>query len=108
MDHFTWATWLRTVLVGLTLFVTVLLIIQAFRAWKHLSIGQKLWATGSICALLYLADAGREAITIQLEFRWRLVLWALAVVAYFAYLLEPTRSKMRRFGGGVLDRPDPL
>lgn len=108
MDHFTWASWFRIMPIGLTLFVTVVLIVQSIRAWKHLSIGQKLWVTGTVCALLYICDASREAVAVDLEFRYRLVLWAFAVVALFAYLLEPTRSKMRRFGGGVFDPPRSL
>lgn len=108
MDDLTFASWLRVVLIGSTLLVTLMLIVQSVRAWKHLSIGQKLWATGTICALLYICDAAREAVEVDLEFRFRLFLWAAAVVAYYAYLLEPNRSKMRRFGGGVFDSPRSL
>lgn len=108
MDDYGIASWYRILLISLTWVVTLVLIIQSIRAWKHLSIGQKLWTTGTVCALLYVCDAAREAVTVDLEFRFRLILWTFAVVAFFAYLMEPTRSKKRRFGGGVLDPHDPL
>lgn len=108
MDDLIIASWFRLVLIGLTLIVGLLMLIQTVRAWKHLAIGQKLWATGSFCLIIYVCDAAREAVAVDFPFRWRLVAWTFGVVAYFAYYLEPKRSKMRRFGGRVLDPHDPL
>lgn len=102
------ASWYRIILIALTLLVAVVMFVQTLRAWKHLSIGQKLWATGSFCLIIYVCDAAREAVAVDFPFRWRLVFWTFGVVAYFAYYLEPTRSKMRRFGGPVLGPHDPL
>lgn len=100
------AAWYRLCLIGLTLFVVAVFILQSLYSWKHLSIGQKLFVTGAICFMLYVSDAAREAIQADIGFRWRLVPWTIGVIAYFVYILEPQRSKMRRFGGDIFDAHD--
>ena len=100
------ADWYRITLIVLTGFVIIVLLAESLWAWKHLSIGQKLWVTGTLFVLLYGADTLREAVVLDVGFRWKIIPYLFGLVAFFAYLLEPTRSKLHRLGGGIFDPHD--
>lgn len=93
------AAWFRALLGLLSVVVAVWLLLMTTRYFRRLSSGQKLWATGAILVLIYVADALRESLQQGLGFRWRLVALTLGLIAYFTYLLEPRRKKTQRFPG---------
>lgn len=90
--------WVRYTLMIASIIVALGLFIGAVRYWKRLGIGQRLWSTGAIMALVYMADANHEAAVLDLPFRWRIIPACLALIAYVAYLLEPSGRKSIRFG----------
>lgn len=98
----TFGAWLRTVFAIGSVGITIALFIQTLKAFKYLSIGQKLWSTGTILLLIYISDALRRAIQINLEWSFRLIPLMLGLIAFFVYLFEPQRQKRQRFGGEVL------
>jgi len=99
------ADWYRAVLILGSIVVTTCLTWQVFRARKILDTGQKLWATGAIFMLIYGSEAAYDAIQSDLGFRYRLIIWTLGLFAYFAYILEPRRSKYKRYGHPAMTKP---
>ena len=95
--------WVRATLGIMSAFVALGLLIMALWYIKRLSYGQILYAFGAIFVLIYVADALREAASIGLEYRWRLIPLTLGLICYFIYLLEPRRRKIKRFGGEIFD-----
>ena len=105
------ADWIRSTLAVAGVIIALWLFLLTARYFKDLSYGQRLWATGAIGVLIYVADGLREAAIIHLPFRWRLIPLAFGLIAYFAYLLEPRQRKRKRFGQEPLARRrdgDPL
>lgn len=94
------ADWLRATLSISSLIISGWLLVMTVRVFRNLSYGQRLWATGAVCVLIYVADGLREAIQTDLEFRWRLLPLIFGLIAYFAYLLEPRTRRHQRLGKG--------
>jgi hypothetical protein len=93
------ASWYRALLGVLSFVVAGWLFLMSARYFMRLSSGQKLWATGAVLVLIYVADALRESVKDGLGFRLRLIPLTLGLIAYFVYLLEPRRKKTKRFPG---------
>jgi hypothetical protein len=98
MENVNFLIWFRYTLASLSVIVALWLILMTARHFKKLDFGQRLWATGAILILLYVADACREAAALGIANRWRLLTHCLGLNPYFAYLQEPRNRKLLRFG----------
>lgn len=97
------ATFVRIVLMGGTILATLVFAYQTVRAWRHLSYGQKMFAVGVVCILIYVIDVSRAALEAGLTWNWRLAPLGVGLASLAAYLMEPLGLKSQRFG-----RPDEL
>lgn len=99
----TLVNWIRaTVNLGLVV-VTLYLIWQVLWFRKTYSAGQMLFISGVTFMLIYVVDAVREAVSIDLEFKWRVIPFVLGTLCLIGYMVEPQARKQKRFGN-----PDPF
>jgi hypothetical protein len=95
--------WFRAMLSLASFLVSVVLAIQTFRVFRDLSSGQKLLLLGLIFVLIYVADACRAAVAVNLDFTWRVVPLTLGLICLLAYIIEPDRKRRKRIGRRMLD-----
>lgn len=107
MDDF--GVFVRQIAVVIVVLTIIFIALRVIRSRKHYSWGQKFLAGGVLGTLLYIADGLREAISIDLEWRWRLVPLFFGLVCYACYITEPSALARKRWGKDPLkDKDDTL
>lgn len=96
---------IRGVLLIVVVVVALGMLLRMVRAWRELSLGQKLFLFGTWCILIYAGDAMRAAIQAGLEWRWRLIPGLFGAAALFGWLLEPLDLQKRLWGRPSFSKP---
>ena len=90
------AVWFRWFLVTTTVVIFPMTLWRIHQARKSLPFSYKLFAAGSLLALLYMTDACRDAASSGIGFKPRLIAYTFSLICFFVYMLEPRRSRERR------------
>ena len=91
-----WVQGVRALLLVATAVVLLGMIAIVAMDFAKISWGQRFRGIGAVCFIGYTLDAGYDAYQINLEWRWRLVLWIVGVVCIGLWVIQPADIRHRK------------